>query len=134
MENSTQRRGPDNPAPFFSPVIEWRIGLGLGPAVAVLAAGGAAFFLVAAFAGLVTPVFAETFDLAGSGLMADFAVTGLFLVGSVIEGDFPHLVGELHLGGAVVGGSDGQGAESHERGDGEDSDETFHTSTSHEWL
>jgi hypothetical protein len=52
-----------------------------------LFAGSRAFFAfsVAAFAGLVSEVFAETFDFAGTFFVAFFAVTNSSLVGFVVE-------------------------------------------------
>lgn len=105
--------------------------------MAVLAAGRAAFFLMATFALLVEGV------LGGGGfrlgavatgalasfyalMMAAFAISDLALMSSVVESDFAHFIGEFDFGRTIVGGDD-HGADGEERNGDQQSDKTFHT-------
>jgi len=109
---------------------------GLGAFVAILAAGRAAFFLVATLALFMEGVLGgRSFRLGAvaTGALASFhalvmaglAISDFALMSSMVEGDFAHFVGELDFGRAVVGGDD-DGADSEERYSDQESDKTFH--------
>ncbi len=64
--------------------------------VAITALGGTALLGVAAFAGLVSPVLAEPFDLPGTFFVADLTVLQQFLVFLVVKSHIAVLGGKGH--------------------------------------
>jgi len=104
--------------------------------VTIFTTGRAALFLMATFALFMEGVLGGRslrFDAVTTGALAGFhafvmaglAVSHLALMGSVVESDFAHLVGELDFGRTVVGGND-HGADGEKRDGGEKNDKTFH--------